>query len=130
MCATHSFFSSTSLFPSGIQVSRWITSHGLALNCNTDLRWFSHIVPCGIVGKGVTSISQELGRTVTLEEVIPHYREAFEQVFKVRLVDLNAACPPLSSAVDSFMATGTWAPPPFPSSPRTPSSHTQNHERE
>uniref|UniRef100_A0A673WSN1 Octanoyl-[acyl-carrier-protein]:protein N-octanoyltransferase LIPT2, mitochondrial n=1 Tax=Salmo trutta TaxID=8032 RepID=A0A673WSN1_SALTR len=42
-------------------IDRYITSHGLALNCNTDMGWFENIVPCGIVGKGVTSLSQELG---------------------------------------------------------------------
>lgn len=46
----------------GLQVTRDITSHGLALNCDNDLTWFDHIVPCGIVGKGVTSLSKETGR--------------------------------------------------------------------
>uniref|UniRef100_A0A8C1II11 lipoyl(octanoyl) transferase n=1 Tax=Cyprinus carpio TaxID=7962 RepID=A0A8C1II11_CYPCA len=41
----------------GIHCGRYITSHGLALNCNTDMSWFDNIVPCGIMGKGVTSLS-------------------------------------------------------------------------
>ena len=43
-------------------MSRDITSHGLALNCDNDLTWFEHIVPCGIEGKFVTSLSKETGR--------------------------------------------------------------------
>ena len=41
----------------GINAQREITSHGLAINCNTDMRWFGNIVPCGIRDKGVTSLS-------------------------------------------------------------------------
>ncbi|XP_075448887.1 octanoyl-[acyl-carrier-protein]:protein N-octanoyltransferase LIPT2, mitochondrial [Ascaphus truei] len=70
----------------GVHCARHVTSHGLALNCNTDLAWFDHIVPCGIVGKGVTSLTQELGRDVTVEEVIPLFLEAFEEEFKCTLV--------------------------------------------
>ncbi|KAM4700629.1 octanoyl-[acyl-carrier-protein]:protein N-octanoyltransferase LIPT2, mitochondrial [Discoglossus pictus] len=70
----------------GVHCARHITSHGLALNCNTDLTWFDHIVPCGIQGKGVTSLSQELGREVTVEEVIPSFLEAFQEEFKCTLV--------------------------------------------
>ncbi|XP_075707420.1 octanoyl-[acyl-carrier-protein]:protein N-octanoyltransferase LIPT2, mitochondrial [Rhinoderma darwinii] len=66
----------------GVHCSRHITYHGLALNCNTDLSWFNHIVPCGIVGKGVTSLSAELGREVTVDDVIPQFLEAFEEEFK------------------------------------------------
>ncbi|XP_062516393.1 putative lipoyltransferase 2, mitochondrial [Corticium candelabrum] len=55
----------------GLHVSRGITSHGLALNCDNDLSWFDHIVPCGIEGKGVTSLSQQTGTTVSTKEVKP-----------------------------------------------------------
>ncbi|RKP27213.1 hypothetical protein SYNPS1DRAFT_13033 [Syncephalis pseudoplumigaleata] len=44
----------------GIEIRRYITSHGFALNCNTDLDWFKHIIPCGLEGRGVTSIAQAL----------------------------------------------------------------------
>ncbi|TRY85151.1 hypothetical protein DNTS_006347 [Danionella cerebrum] len=75
----------------GIHCGRYITSHGLALNCNTDLTWFQHIVPCGIVGKGVTSLSQELGRDVTLGEATPKLLEAFTEQFNCTLTyDLNS----------------------------------------
>ena len=65
----------------GIHCGHYITSHGLALNVSTDLSWFGHIVPCGIVGKGVTSVSQELGRAVTVEEVTPLLLDSFAEHF-------------------------------------------------
>ncbi len=53
----------------GARVRRWVTNHGLALNVNTDLRDFDLIVPCGLHGKGVTSVARELGRPVPMDEV-------------------------------------------------------------
>merc|ERR1711944_303214 len=64
----------------GVHNSDLVTSHGLALNCNTDLAWFNHIVPCGItdVGTGVTSLTKELAVPVTIEDVedklLDHFR--------------------------------------------------------
>jgi len=55
----------------GIRVSRGVTMHGFALNCDVDLGWYDRFVPCGIADAGVTSLSQELGRDVTVHEVIP-----------------------------------------------------------
>ena len=69
----------------GIKCSRWITMHGFAFNINTDLSYFDHIVPCGIVGKQVTSLQKELGREVDFEEVKQRLRKHFEQVFDVVL---------------------------------------------
>ncbi|XP_034942438.1 putative lipoyltransferase 2, mitochondrial [Chelonus insularis] len=71
----------------GIHGKRYITSHGLALNCNTDLEWFNHIVPCGIEGKEVTSISKELNADVTINDIIPIFKNAFTDQFQCKLVD-------------------------------------------
>ena len=53
----------------GVRSSHFVTMHGLALNVNTDLRYFSYIHPCGFIDKGVTSLQQELKREVPMEEV-------------------------------------------------------------
>lgn len=74
----------------GIHCSRYITSHGFALNCNTDLSWFENIVPCGIEDKGVTSLSAELLRDVSVEETVPHLLETFRDQFDCRLTDGKA----------------------------------------
>jgi len=55
----------------GIRVSRGVTMHGFALNCDVDLGWYDVFVPCGIADAGVTSLSEELGREVTVAEVAP-----------------------------------------------------------
>uniref|UniRef100_A0A8C0F6Z0 BPL/LPL catalytic domain-containing protein n=1 Tax=Bubo bubo TaxID=30461 RepID=A0A8C0F6Z0_BUBBB len=72
--------------PAGVHCGSHITSHGLALNCCTDLTWFDHIVPCGLEGKGVTSLSRELGRQVTVEHVLEPFLDAFQEVFDCTLV--------------------------------------------
>ncbi|HET8595660.1 MAG TPA: lipoyl(octanoyl) transferase LipB [Intrasporangium sp.] len=56
----------------GIRVSRQVTMHGFAFNCNPDLSWGDVIVPCGIPDAGVTSLSRELERDVPVLEVLPH----------------------------------------------------------
>jgi lipoyl(octanoyl) transferase len=63
----------------GVRVSRGVTMHGFAINCDVDLAWYDRFVPCGISDAGVTSLSAELGRDVTVPEVAPiverHLRE-------------------------------------------------------
>jgi lipoyl(octanoyl) transferase len=54
----------------GIRVARGVTMHGFALNCDCDLGWFDRIVPCGIRDAGVTSLSAETGRTVTVMDML------------------------------------------------------------
>ncbi|CAJ0565133.1 unnamed protein product, partial [Mesorhabditis spiculigera] len=65
----------------GIAVKEGITSHGLAMNCNTDLRWFSHIVACGIHGAEATSLSRETGSDVSTDMVIPLFAARLSHVF-------------------------------------------------
>jgi lipoyl(octanoyl) transferase len=66
----------------GVRISRWITSHGFALNVATDLRHFRLIVPCGIADRGVTSIERVLGKPVPMRDVEDAVVRAFGVVFK------------------------------------------------
>lgn len=59
----------------GVRSSHFVTMHGLALNVNTDLRYFSYINPCGFMDKGVTSLQKELGKEVSMEEVTERLKE-------------------------------------------------------
>ncbi len=66
----------------GIRSSRWVTMHGFALNVNTNLGYFDHIIPCGIKGKAVTSLEVELGKKINLNEVkskiLIHFKDLFD----------------------------------------------------
>jgi len=70
----------------GIKCSRWVTMHGFALNVNTDLSYFRHIVPCGITDKEVTSLQQLLGRKIDPTEVKKKLQVHFENVFDAHIV--------------------------------------------
>lgn len=70
----------------GVRCSRWITMHGFAFNVNTDLTYFNHIIPCGIVNKQVTSLEKELGYKVDIEEVKEKIKKNFATVFDAELI--------------------------------------------
>lgn len=66
-------------------MSRGITTHGLALNCDVDLSWYKHITPCGIPDKGVTSLSQILGKKTSVSDIIPQLLNSFSEEFQCEL---------------------------------------------
>ena len=74
----------------GMRVSRWVTSHGFALNVNNDLSGFDAIVPCGIRGRGVTSLARLLGRPVPVEEAGSAAARNFGRVFGRPMVDAGS----------------------------------------
>ncbi|MGY1624074.1 lipoyl(octanoyl) transferase LipB [Geodermatophilus sp. SYSU D00965] len=64
----------------GVRVARGVTMHGFALNCDPDMAAFGNMIPCGIVDAGATSLTAELGRDVTVAEVIDPVEAAMRQV--------------------------------------------------
>lgn len=71
----------------GLKVGRWVTSHGIAININPDLRQFSLINPCGLSGVGVTSVAQELGRDVNVDAIDYALRDFFEKGLLIENAD-------------------------------------------
>ena len=69
----------------GVRLSHGVSTHGLALNVCTELNWFDAITPCGIAGAQITSLSQELGRSVSVDEAAEAMRAAFNDIFALRL---------------------------------------------
>jgi lipoyl(octanoyl) transferase len=72
----------------GVRIARWVTSHGFAFNVGTDLAAFDLIVPCGIRGRGVTSLERKLGRPVPLAQVMDRVAAHFAAVFERSPLDL------------------------------------------
>ncbi len=74
----------------GVHISRGVTSHGIALNVNTDLSFFNLIVPCGIASKLVTSMENELGRAIPLQDVAHALSRNFGGVFGSQILWLGS----------------------------------------
>ena len=70
----------------GIRTSRWVTMHGFALNVNTDLSFFENIIPCGIIGKEVTSIKNELRKEIDMNLVIDSIKNNFSTQFNAKII--------------------------------------------
>ncbi|WP_185858769.1 lipoyl(octanoyl) transferase LipB [Blattabacterium cuenoti] len=74
----------------GIRISRWVTMHGFALNVNTDLRYFDHIIPCGIYNQEVTSLKKELKKNdISFQEVKQMVKKSFQEIFDVEFVSMH-----------------------------------------
>lgn len=77
----------------GVRISRWITSHGFALNVDADLSGFELIVPCGIQDRGVTSLARLLGRPLDLQQVAAAAARRFGEVYGREMVGLEGNAP-------------------------------------
>ncbi len=70
----------------GVKTSRWVTMHGFALNFDTDLRYYDYIIPCGIKGKGITSIKREIKKNVSINEVKEKILENLKKTLQAKLI--------------------------------------------
>lgn len=87
----------------GIKIQRHVTSHGFALNCNTDLKWFDEIVPCGLLDLGVTSLSKEKLSNIDVEKVIPELVDSFKESFNTEVEHLHLLDPEVNRIIDKFL---------------------------
>ena len=85
----------------GVKVGRRVTTHGFALNISTDLSYFENIVPCGMPGARVTSISRELGCEVDVDDVAPIVANWFGREFDMKMVTSSPDAP-RSVSVDTL----------------------------
>ena len=85
----------------GVHISRGVTTHGCALNVNTDLEYFELIVPCGLTGKQVTSMEKELQKALTIEEVATAASRNFGRVFQSQMLWLESLEDLLAQATPS-----------------------------
>ncbi len=70
----------------GVKTSRWVTMHGLALNVNTELKYFNNIIPCGIEGKDVTSIHKETNKEINIDELETKLINNLAKVFNFKIL--------------------------------------------
>lgn len=70
----------------GVRCSRWVTMHGWGFNVNSDLNYFSNIVPCGIQDKAVTSLNKELGHDVDMNEIKEKLKKHFSVLFECEII--------------------------------------------
>jgi len=77
----------------GVRVRRGVTTHGLALNVNTDLRWFAEMIPCGIADREVTSLAREVGHPVEMESVEDRLTDALAAAFGLTLAPVASGLP-------------------------------------
>lgn len=71
----------------GVRCSRWVTMHGLAFNINTDLNYFNYIIPCGIQNKAVTSMQQELGHEVNMDDIKNLMQKELSALFEFTITE-------------------------------------------
>jgi lipoate-protein ligase B len=75
----------------GVHITKWVTTHGYALNVDLDTAPFTEwITACGLEDASFTTIAQEVGRPITVDEVRPHAAAAFEEVFDLSFDELPA----------------------------------------
>ncbi|MEU4698187.1 lipoyl(octanoyl) transferase LipB [Nonomuraea dietziae] len=73
----------------GIRIAGGVTMHGFALNCANDLRWFNRIVPCGLADAAVTSLSQEAGRRIVVDEVMPYAEKRLAEALEAEPYEMH-----------------------------------------